>query len=855
MKQMSLVGAVVVACASVVVPSFAEPEVMRKSETATVPFVMPLDDVAETPTSLTFLNDGPANARVVVDGDRLLADGEEIVFWGVNICGSAAFPPKDKADAYAARLAKTGVNCVRLHHIDNNWQAENIFGELPNDTTRQLADDQIDRMNFFVSRLIEHGIYVNLNVLCSRKFVEGDGLPQDVLDTEWKLSHTLGFVDPQILELKKETARQLLATVNPYTGKTYAEDPGVAIIEITNENGLIQPFLENKIYAFPPRHQEMLRVKWNDWLAGKYGDADALRAAWGERSEPLGQAMNPPVAAAGGAATGSWKHLTQAGSEATLTGDGDAVRLDITQSGAGWTVEFVYGGVEIEKGKLYTLSFDAKSESHEHLRAKVGKNGVPWTPLGLNRGVGLTPAWKSYSYSFVGAAGETNARILFSDLGSRVGSVDFRNVELCPGGELRLPDALPLTPPDIPLVGFDALSDPTPQAKADYMAFLADTEQVYWSHMADYFRDELGVQGLIVPTIVGYTAPHVMAPYDAIDTHEYWTIPIMGGGAWATDWTVQPESMLKSPFAVSVSAPATKRVVGKPFFLSEFNHCIPNPHAAEGPLMLGGYASLQGWNGMWYFAYLGEIEGWASGAMDNMFNVANHPGVQVNSIVSALMYRRGDVDAAEGWVTATMTEREQAELLAGVGQPWTNVNATHVGVTQETALRHRIGLRLDEDQTAPTPQGQNVEPGTDTITADTGQLAWDVDDRYTIDAPKVKAMVGSGAVTFGDIRWTPADDRWHTFALIALDDAPIGEADRLLLAVTGEVVNTGMKYTPNRDSVRDQWGNAPTLIDPVHGTLDLPGYTVTPLDGTGAPMGAAVEAINADTLWYLLEKR
>ena len=46
-----------------------------------------------------------------------------------------------------------------------------------------------------------------------------------------------------MIELQHEYARDLLTHVNPYTGKRYADEPAVALIEISNEDGLIREWL------------------------------------------------------------------------------------------------------------------------------------------------------------------------------------------------------------------------------------------------------------------------------------------------------------------------------------------------------------------------------------------------------------------------------------------------------------------------------------------------------------------------------------------------------------------------------------------------------------------------------------
>ncbi|MEL7237256.1 MAG: hypothetical protein AAGK78_00215 [Planctomycetota bacterium] len=832
----------------------------------TVPFHMPQTDATDTPTSMAWMNDGPAEARVTVEGAHLYADGERTKFWGVNICGDAAFPDKERAEAFAGHLAKLGINSVRLHHLDNNWQSRNIFGPMPNATTRRLDPEMLDRLDFFIAALKKHGIYSNVNVLCSRKHVEGDGVPQDVLDTPWKLTHTLAFVDPQLRDLHKETAKQILKHVNPYTGMTYAEDPAVAIVEVTNENGLIQPFFEGKFHQMPERHQQMLTTKWNDWLAEKYGTAEAITAAWPSQSEPLGDSFIAPVSEE------HYNAIAQMGAEADLTVDDDVLTYEVTKSGgAAWTGEITTTGIALEKGKLYTASFTARSDDYAGMKVNLSKNGEPWTPLGMDTYVSLTPEPTTHTFSFIAADNTEDARYLFSGLGGQTGKVMLTDVTLRPGGTVSMPDNLDLTPGEIPMVGFGPMSSPVPAAATDFMRFLADAEHDYWSDMVAYFRDDLGVKGLIVPTIVGYTAPLVMDDYDVIDTHHYWALPV--GEPWTENWSANPDSMLTSNRANAITAPATKRVVGKPFFLSEYNHCNPNPHAAEGPLMLAAYASLQDWDGIWWFSYFGDEGDWDSEFISSPFNSGNHPTLMANFAAAGLIFRQNHLRPAELWVTRRLDEDTQAELLASVGTPWNNVNLSDLGVSQTTAMRHRVGLVLPGDD-EPANQALPVSEDAEEVFADTGQIIWDSgpedSGKFTVATSGTLVHVGRGSTDIGSFRWTPARDDWHTFTAVRL---PNREEDaqtvqQSLVIVTGEVRNTDMGYNDDQSSVGLKWGKAPTLVRPVHGELRSRNngkpLKVFALDTTGAKQREidftqdgdfAVIDLDADTLWYLLELR
>ncbi|MEM2608641.1 MAG: hypothetical protein QXT87_05305, partial [Thermoproteota archaeon] len=118
-----------------------------------------------------------------------------------------------------------------------------------------------------------------------RRFTSSDGLPREIDSVDWKDQQVLGFFMEEVEGLEKEYAKQLLTHFNPYTGKTYAEEPAVAFIEIVNEQGLIHSWLGGVIDKLPEVFKSRLRSKWNYYLLLKYGSTDGLKSAWGSLRE------------------------------------------------------------------------------------------------------------------------------------------------------------------------------------------------------------------------------------------------------------------------------------------------------------------------------------------------------------------------------------------------------------------------------------------------------------------------------------------------------------------------------------------------------------------------------------------
>ncbi|MEM1694915.1 MAG: hypothetical protein QXL19_10810 [Ignisphaera sp.] len=244
-------------------------------------FYLPWNDSIPSSIDLSSYLHKPAGkyGHVYVGSDgRLYVGNQRIRFLGVSLAGSAIFMDKQFADVIAARLAKFGVNLVRLHALDAHWDPGwNIFQP----QTTELRSETLDRMDYLVAKLKENGIYININLLCYRRFSSSDGLPKEIDNiSDVKDQHVLVYFYEPIKDLVKDFAKKLLTHVNPYTGLSYAEDPAVAFIEVINEHGLIHSWIEGRISKLPQIFQDDLKRQWNEYLVAKYGSIDNAVKSW-----------------------------------------------------------------------------------------------------------------------------------------------------------------------------------------------------------------------------------------------------------------------------------------------------------------------------------------------------------------------------------------------------------------------------------------------------------------------------------------------------------------------------------------------------------------------------------------------
>lgn len=239
-----------------------------------------LGPTLDTPVPQAAPVEAPAGARGAVslgpDGHLRYADGTRARFWGVNVYRQWAMPPKEDADAYAATLAALGFNLVRLHHIDE--PAVGLVNPRRGEPGQPVLDpEMVDRLDFFLSRLKAHGIHLFLETATQRVFTAADGVSDPggapnghklvgMWRDDWRDAHLAWF----------ET---LWGRTNPYTKLRYADDPMVAVVELSNEHSLLVSWgagVEN----LPTAHLRALDARWNAWLRERYADDAALAKAW-----------------------------------------------------------------------------------------------------------------------------------------------------------------------------------------------------------------------------------------------------------------------------------------------------------------------------------------------------------------------------------------------------------------------------------------------------------------------------------------------------------------------------------------------------------------------------------------------
>jgi hypothetical protein len=201
------------------------------------------------PVDLRFLNqdgDGafvPAGAHgfmSVSNGAFVFADGTPVRLWGLNCTAGAALAGTNRAAQLAARLARLGVNVVRLHHLDS-WYNPIIDYSHPDGTTQHLYEPAMSNLDAMIYHLKQRGIYTVLDPWVQRCFKAADGVADyGNLGVRGNFNlHPWVYLDTRMQELIALTWSQVWNHVNVYTGVPYKNEPALVITEVINE-GLMQ---------------------------------------------------------------------------------------------------------------------------------------------------------------------------------------------------------------------------------------------------------------------------------------------------------------------------------------------------------------------------------------------------------------------------------------------------------------------------------------------------------------------------------------------------------------------------------------------------------------------------------------
>lgn len=340
------------------------------------------------------------------------------------------------------------------------------------------------------------------------------------------------------------------------------------------------------------------------------------------------------------------------------------------------------------------------------------------------------------------------------------------------------------------------------------LKFLRDLEGKYYDEMYQTFR-KAGVRFLLA----GSNMPMAILPYqqnnatygDFIITNQYFDHPQV----WKinNDWdnTIRApfhnHSELLDPQKSLISSHVRFNVLGKPTFITEWNHCYPNEHVLEAVPFQAFYGSLQGFDGMAQFDF--GLRGLGEGRIGS-YLLSSMPEHLAHWVVSAPAFLRGDIQEAPHGVVEGITEKQITTLPAY--SHFDDENWTLSFITKMAKDFHGSDRG---DPKAWDQKYHNSEQGL--ISSETGELKlW-----YSRGIQLTQASRVQGAYGFLGPKEGETNNHWYhfpafTFAVknphasviaVSATQEPLTQSSRWYMVAQGPSRMKGQVYDPNREQL------------------------------------------------------
>jgi len=371
---------------------------------------------------------------------------------------------------------------------------------------------------------------------------------------------------------------------------------------------------------------------------------------------------------------------------------------------------------------------------------------------------------------------------------------------------------------------------------ADQTAFLAHVQRSFYREIHEYLTDELGCQQLTNamnwksadPILLDDVERWTYTANDVIAVNDY-----TGGVHQGQNngYRIDPghklinRSVLKNPLQMPTNL---KQVEGAPIIITESSWVRPNLYQSEGGLMTAAYMSVTGVDSLYWFAqgepdYMRDprrlfwhvAEGETGYALDKWSCAM--PTLQGMFPANALMYRLGYLKQGEPVVEEhrSLDElwRREKPIIAETANFDPNRDTRDLRYQDPenldvSRLAFLVGpVKVNHDSDPTKTRVSDLSPYIDAqrqiVRSNTGEVELDWGEGVlTVDTPKAKGVAGflkdaGGRFQLGDVI-VQSDNDYAAVHVVAMDDKPLNESEKVLVQVGTTARLTGWTTKPTK---------------------------------------------------------
>ncbi len=331
-----------------------------------------------------------------------------------------------------------------------------------------------------------------------------------------------------------------------------------------------------------------------------------------------------------------------------------------------------------------------------------------------------------------------------------------------------------------------------------FSRFLAELSVQTSEEQLDFIRNELKMKTMLTVNCDFRLADRL----DFTDEHGYFAHPSFPINPWNPPIRFDTSSPIRNN-ALLQREIMPRRLFGKPLVVTEFNYCYPNPFRAESGPLIGAYASLQNWGGLWRFCWTHGEGGLRILNTLYPFDAVNDPMQQFSDRIAIALFLRGDMTPGKEKISFPLPRDPAAR----------NNLPQELGTL---GLKTQVGWHIEGDT---LPAGARIfQPGM-TVAPDPRLKLTPADGTFTVVTEQTETVtLPKGSLAAGTLRVKNAD-RFMTVAAISRDAKPLAESKDILII---HLTNLSGSDVPYADSdTCNSWGTLPLLIERGVAELEL----------------------------------
>ena len=353
-----------------------------------------------------------------------------------------------------------------------------------------------------------------------------------------------------------------------------------------------------------------------------------------------------------------------------------------------------------------------------------------------------------------------------------------------------------------------------------YALFLTDVEIAFARDMTRFIREEIKSPVLLTDLSCWKNAIHYQLArtcYDYVDDHFYVDHPRFLDKSWRLPSSC-PNANPMANVSLGVQDLAFRRIVDRPFTITEYNYSGPGRYRGVGGIACGALAALQGWSGLWRFAWSHDDVGVKTPERKALtyFDMAGDPLGLASERASICLFLRRDLEELKPVYAAALPRTKLTDPAAGLHQSrctwnWAgwyakigNVVADAVPAPGRSAGDYPASLSRPKDLVKKDLAGLPMGGGAITVDGTEGTMR--IDTARTCGVFGEPGRYEAGALAC-EIEGTLA-----TVWVSSLDGRPIADSKRLLLTHLTDVQDTDIRYADDEFKILLAWGHLPHLM-------------------------------------------